>query len=138
MPRTFEHPGVTVTIVRDGDEDGAGLVRTRTFPIPKWLLSGGVARSREVFTDAKTNEHARYEAVGKPPWSQAEGWHTLPPINGGDGTRSTFIETYHAHNPLLRALFEATVHRFISSESRRSTRPCSAATVQCSNRTDSP
>lgn len=119
VPRTFEHPGGTVTILRDGDEDGAGLVRTCTFPVPKWLLSGGVARSWEVVTDAKKNEHARYEAVGKPLWSQAEGRHTLTPINGGDGTRLTFVETYHAHNPLVRALFEARVHRFISSDNTK-------------------
>lgn len=119
VPRTFEHPGGTVTILRDGDEDGAGLVRTCTFPVPEWLLSGGVARSWEVVTDAKKNEHARYEAVGKPLWSRAEGWHTLTPINGGDGTRLTFVETYHAHNPLVRALFEARVHRFISSDNTK-------------------
>lgn len=119
VPRSFEHPGGTITILRDGDEDGAGLVRTATFPVPRWLLSGGVARSWEVVTDAEKNRHARYEAVGKPLWSRAEGWHTLTPIDDGAGTRLTFVETYHAHNPLVRALFEARVHRFISDENTR-------------------
>jgi hypothetical protein len=116
VPRTFEHPGGTITILRDGDEDGAGLVRTCTFPVPKYLLSGGVATSWEVVTNAKKNEFARYEAVGKPLWSKAAGEHTLEAVDGGESTRLTFVETYHAHNPLLRALFEARVHRFISDE----------------------
>ena len=115
MPRTFEHPGGTITILRDGDDDGAGLVRECTFPVPKWLLSGGVARSFEVVTEARRNELARYRAVGRPLWSQAEGWHTLTPIDSGAGTRVSFVETYHAYNPVLRFLFEARVHRFISS-----------------------
>jgi hypothetical protein len=114
VPRTFEHPGGSITILREGDDDGAGLVRTCTFPVPRWLFSGGMARSWEVVTEARRNEYARYEAVGKPLWSTAEGWHTLEPVDDGDGTRLTFVETYHAHNPVLRALFEARVHRFIS------------------------
>ena len=114
VPRTFEHPGGSITILREGDEHGAGLVRTCTFAVPKWLLSGGMARSGEVVTEARRNEYARYEAVGKPLWSKAEGWHTLEPVDGGEGTRLTFVETYHAHNPVTRVLFEARVHRFIS------------------------
>ena len=31
--RTIEHPNGSITI-RDGDEHGAGLVRTCTFPVP--------------------------------------------------------------------------------------------------------
>ena len=119
VPRTIEHPGGTITILRDGDDAGAGLVRTCTFPVPKWLFSGGIARSWEVVTEARKNEYARYEAVGKPLWSKAEGWHTLEPLDGGDRTRLSFVETYHAHNPLVRALFEAKVHRFISADNTR-------------------
>ena len=114
VPRTIEHPGGTITILRDGDEAGAGLVRTATFPVPRWLLSGGIARSWEVVTEARRNEYARYEAVGKPLWSRAEGWHTLEPVDDGGGTRLTFVETYHAFNPVVRFLFEARVHRYIS------------------------
>ena len=113
VPRTFEIPGGSITILRDGDEAGEGLVRTCTFPVPRWLLSGGVARSWEVVTEARRDELSRYEAVGKPLWSEAEGWHTLEPIADGAGTRLTFVERYHAHNPVLRALFEARVHRFL-------------------------
>ena len=114
VPRTFDHPGGSITILREGDQDGAGLVRTCTFAVPKWLLTGGMARSWEVVTEARRNEYARYEAVGKPLWSKAEGWHTLEPIDGGEGTRLTFVETYHAHSPVARFLFESRVHRFIS------------------------
>lgn len=115
VPRTFEHPDGTITILRDGDEHGAGLVRTCTFRVPRWLLTGGVARSWEAVTDAKTDEFARYEAVGKPLWSEASGWHTLEPLDGGARTRLTFVETYHAFNPVSRLLFERRVHRFISA-----------------------
>jgi len=44
----------------------------------------------------------------------ATGSHTLTPVDDGAGTRLTFVEAYHAHSPLLRVLFEARVHRFIS------------------------
>lgn len=115
-PRTIDHPNGSITILRDGDEAGEGLVRTCTFPVPRWLLSGGVARSWEVVTEARVDEISRYEAVGKPLWSRAEGWHTLEPIGDGGSTRLTFVERYHAHNPVLRALFERRVHRFISRD----------------------
>ena len=114
VPRTFEHPGGSITILREGDDDGEGLVRTCTFPVPKWLLSRGSARSFEVVTESRKNEFSRYEAVGRPLWSKAEGWHTLEPLDGGAATRLTFVETYSAYNPVMRALFEARVHRFIS------------------------
>lgn len=116
VPRTFDHPKGSITILREGNDDGEGLVRTCTFPVPRWLCSGGVAHSWEVVTEARRNEYARYEAVGKPLWSTAEGWHTLEPIDDGAGTRLTFVETYHARNPVMRALFEARVHRFISRD----------------------
>ncbi len=119
VPRTFEHPGGTITILNDGDETGQGLVRTCTFPVPKYLLSGGVAESMECVVEVRDGEYARYQAVGKPLWSKAEGWHTLEPLDDGARTRLTFVETYHARNPLLRWLFEARVHRFISDENTK-------------------
>ncbi len=116
VPRTFAHPNGTITILKDGDDDGAGLVRTATFPVPKWLLSGGRAESFEVVTEAKKNEYARYESVGKPLWSRASGSHTLEPVNNGDATRLTFVETYEAKNPILRRFLEKRVHHIISSD----------------------
>ena len=119
VPRTIEHPGGTITILKEPDEDGAGLVRTATFPVPKWLLSRGIGESFEVVTDAKKNEYARYEAVGKPLWSKVSGWHTLEPVNNGESTRLTFVEVYEAKNPILRALFEKRVHQFISHDNTK-------------------
>ncbi len=116
VPRTITHPGGSITILKEGDDDGAGLVRTASFRVPRWLLSGGRGRSFEVVVAARRNEYARYHAEGKPLWSHAEGWHTLEPIDGGNGTRLTFVETYHAHNRLLRTLFERRVHRRISRD----------------------
>ncbi|HVT77207.1 MAG TPA: hypothetical protein VHD87_09260 [Acidimicrobiales bacterium] len=115
VPRTFEHPNGTITILKDGDDDGAGLVRTATFPVPKWLLSGGVAESFEVVVEARKNEFARYEAVGKPLWSRTSGWHTLEAVDDTT-TRLTFVEIYEVKNPLLRRLFEKRVHDFISRD----------------------
>lgn len=119
VPRTIEHPGGTITILKEGDDAGEGLVRTATFPVPKWLLSRGVAESFEVVTVARKNEYARYEAVGRPLWSKVEGWHTLEPVDGGAKTRLTFVEIYEAKNPLLRRLFERRVHQFISRDNTR-------------------
>ncbi len=119
VPRMIEHPGGTITIIKEGDDDGAGLVRTATFPVPKWLLSRGVGESFEVVTEARKNEFARYEAVGKPLWSKVEGWHTLEPVNDGASTRLTFVEIYEAKNPILRALFERRVHHAISQDNTK-------------------
>ena len=120
VPRTYEHAHGSVTILRDGDEHDAGLVRTCTFEVPKWLLSGGVAHSWEVVTAARTDEFAAYEAVGKPLWSRAEGEHRLEPLDGGAACKLTFRETYHALGPVVRPLFEARVHRYISQRNERS------------------
>jgi hypothetical protein len=117
VPRTLEHPNGTITILKDGDDDGTGLVRTATFPVPKWLLTGGRGESFEVVTEARKNEYARYEAVGKPLWSKVEGWHTLEPVGeDGNSTKLTFVEIYEAKNPILRRLFERRVHHVISRD----------------------
>jgi hypothetical protein len=114
----IEHGDVRIEIVHPGDDDGVGLVRQCWFPVPRYLLSGGRARSWEVITDSRPGEYSRYEAVGKPLWSQATGWHRLDDL--GDGrTRVTFGETYEAFNPLARWLLEARVHRFISKDNDR-------------------
>jgi hypothetical protein len=83
-------------------------------PCAEVAAVGRVARSWEVVVEGRKNEYSRYEAVGKPLWSTAEGWHTLEPLHDASATRLTFTETYHAHSPVMRALFEARVHRFIS------------------------
>jgi hypothetical protein len=112
------HGDVRIEILFEGDEHGEGLVRTCTFRVPRILLSGGVGRSWECVTEVRPAEYSRYEAVGKPLWSKATGWHRLEPL--GDGrTRVTFGESYHAFNPVLRVLLERYVHRFISKDNDR-------------------
>jgi hypothetical protein len=110
----IEHGDVRIEIVHPGDEHGLGLVRQCTFRVPRYLLSGGVGRSWEVVTESRPGEWSRYEAVGKPLWSRASGWHRVEGVSGGR-TRVTFGETYEAFNPLARRVLEARVHRFISA-----------------------
>jgi hypothetical protein len=114
LPWRIDYPGGTIEVVADGDAAGQGLVRLCTFRVPRYLLSGGVARSFESIVEARLNELSRYSAVGKPLWSQAEGWHRLEEVGEGR-TKLTFWESYHAFNPVLRRLFEGRVHRFISA-----------------------
>jgi hypothetical protein len=111
----IEHGTVRIEIVHPGDADGLGLVRHCTFRVPRYLLSGGVGRSWEVITESRPPEFSRYEAVGKPLWSRAGGWHRIEDVGVGR-TRLTFGETYEAFNPLARRLLEARVHRFISAD----------------------
>ncbi len=111
----IEHGDVRIEIVHPGDANGVGLVRQCTFRVPRYLGSGGVGRSWEVITDSRPGEFSRYEAVGKPLWSQATGWHELNDL-GSSRTRVTFGETYEAFNPLARRFLEARVHRFISAD----------------------
>ncbi len=60
----------------------------------------------------------KYDAVGKPLWSIAEGRTRLEDL--GDGrTKIHFTETYHAFNPVLRVLLERRVHHFISKDNDR-------------------
>ncbi len=110
---TRTHGDVTIEILHPGDEDGNGFVRHCHFPVPRWLLSGGVGVSWEWITEARPYESWRYDAVGKPLWSKATGWTRLEDLGEGR-TRIHFRETYHAFNPVLRAAFEARVHRAIS------------------------
>ena len=62
-----------IEILHPGDDVGNGLVRHCYFPVPKWLLSGGVGQSWEWLTEVTPYESWRYDAVGKPLWSRATG-----------------------------------------------------------------
>jgi hypothetical protein len=110
---TMSHNGVTIEILHPGDAAGEGLIRHCTFPVPRWLLTGGRGVSWEWLTEVKPYESWRYDAVGKPLWSKASGWTRLEDLGGGQ-TRVHFRETYHAFNPVLRVLFERRVHQAIS------------------------
>ena len=117
-PRVIEHGDVRIEILHEGDDNGQGLVRTCTFPVPRLLLSGGVGRSWECVTVSQPPTYSRYDAVGKPLWSKASGWHRLEDL--GDGrTRVHFGESYYAFNPVMRLLLQSYVHRFISRDNDR-------------------
>ncbi len=112
-PRPPGPGGVRIEILHPGDARGEGLVRHCTFRVPRYLLSGGVGHSWEWLTEVSPHKSWKYDAVGKPLWSQAEGRTRLEDL--GDGrTRIHFTERYHAFNPVLRLLLERRVHRFIS------------------------
>jgi hypothetical protein len=120
-----QHGDVTIEILHPGDETGEGLVRHCTFPVPRWLLSGGTGVSWEWLTQVHPFESWKYDAVGKPLWSKAEGWTRLEELAGGR-TRIHFHERYVAFNPVLRTLFERRVHAAIS----RSNDTTLAASIQ--------
>ena len=68
FPRIIEYPAGRIEILNEGDEAGQGLVRTCVFNVPRYLLSGGKARSWETVTEARVNELSRYVAIAKPLW----------------------------------------------------------------------
>jgi hypothetical protein len=114
-PRIIEYPAGRIEVLSEGDDAGQGLVRTCVFDVPRYLLSGGKARSWEVVTEARVNEISRYVSISKPLWSRAEGYHALQERPDGT-TLLTFHETYHAFNPVLRALLERRVHARITTD----------------------
>ncbi len=111
----IEHGDVRIEILHGGDEHGEGLIRHCRFPVPRYLLSGGVGLSWEWLTQVEPNVSWRYDAVGKPLWSRATGTTRFEDLGNGR-TRVHFRETYHAFNPVLRLLLERPVHRFISRD----------------------
>jgi hypothetical protein len=113
--QVIEHGDVRIEILHPGDEHGNGLVRHCHFRVPRYLLSGGVAKSWEWVTEVVPDVSARYDAIGKPLWSKAQGWHHLEDLGNGR-TRVHFRETYHVFNPVMRLLLERRVHRFISKD----------------------
>ena len=106
----------TIDILHPGDEVGNGLLRHCTFPVPRFLLSGGVGHSWEWLTEVKLHESWRYDAIGKPLWSRAEGFQRLEDL--GDGrTRIHFTERYETFNPWMRRIgLERYVHNRLSRD----------------------
>ena len=117
VPHT-ENGDVTIDILHPGDEIGEGLVRHCTFRVPRYLLSGGRGQSWEWLTEVRPKVSWKYNAVGRPLWSEAEGRTRLEDLGNGT-TRVHFSETYHAFNPVTRALLEKRVHAFISKDNDR-------------------
>ncbi len=111
----MEQGNLRIEILHGGDEHGEGLIRHCHFPVPRYLLSGGVAKSWEWLTQVKVHESWRYDAVGKPLWSKATGWTRLEALDN-NRTRIHFRETYHVFNPIMRFFLERIVHRAISKD----------------------
>jgi hypothetical protein len=109
---------VTIEILHPGDDIGEGLVRHCTFRVPRYLLSGGRGQSWEWLTEVTPKVSWKYNAVGKPLWSEAEGRTRLEDLGDGN-TRVHFSETYRAFNPVMRLLLEKRVHDFISKDNDR-------------------
>jgi hypothetical protein len=114
IPHT-ESGDVTIDILYPGDAVGEGLIRHCTFRVPRYLLTGGRGQSWEWLTEVKPKVSWKYNAVGRPLLSEAEG-HTRLEDMGNGMTRIHFSESYHAFNPLLRTLLEKRVHAFISKD----------------------
>ena len=114
----IEHGDVRIEYLHWGDAVGEGRIRHCRFRVPRYLLSAGVGQSWEWLTQVTPYESWRYDAIGKPLWSRATGWTRLEDLGAGR-TRVHFRETYEAFNPLLRALLERRVHRFISQDNDR-------------------
>jgi hypothetical protein len=106
---------VTIEILHPGDEIGEGLVRHCTFRVPRYLMSGGRGESWEWLTEVTPKVSWKYDAVGKPLWSQAEGRTRLEDLGDGS-TRVHFSESYYVFNPIMRILLEKRVHAFISKD----------------------
>ena len=108
--------GTSIEILHPGDAVGEGLVRHCHFPVPKILGTGGVGQSWEWLTQVKLHDSWRYDAIGKPLWSRAEGFTRLEDL--GDGrTRVHFTERYECFNPWMRRLgMERWVHEKISRD----------------------
>ena len=114
-PRVLSYPNGTMEVLTEGDEAGQGLVRVCEFRVPRWLGSGGRARSWEVVVRAEVGVVSHYRGVCKPLWARMEGWHSLTELDDGR-TRLSFVELYDVVNPVLRALGAARVHAFISAD----------------------
>jgi hypothetical protein len=124
-----ESGDVTIDILHPGDDIGNGLVRHCTFRVPRYLLSGGRGQSWEWLTEVTPKLSWKYNAIGRPLWSEAEGHTRLEDLGHGQ-TRVHFSETYRAFNPLMRLLFEKRVHAFISKDNDQLIKESLTAGVQ--------
>ena len=118
IPHT-ETGDVTIDILHPGDDDRRGpdpALHLPRAPLPPDRRQGpvlGVADRGEA-----RRSRGSTTPSGGPLLSEAEGRTRLEDL--GDGTtRVHFSETYHAFNPLLRALLEKRVHAFISKDNDR-------------------
>lgn len=111
----IERDDVRIEILHPGNEVHDGLVRHCCYPIPKYLLSGGVAQSWELVSDVVPNVSCRYRAITRPPFAFAEGSQSLEDLGNGR-TRVHFRESYSISSPVVRRLLERRLHARISRE----------------------
>ncbi len=78
---------VTIEILHRGDDIGNGLVRHCTFRVPRYLLSGGKGQSWEWLTEVTPKVSWKYNAIGRPLWSEAEGRTRLEDLGDGKTLR---------------------------------------------------
>lgn len=116
--QVIEMDDVRIEILHRGDDRHEGLVRHCWYPVPRFLLSRGVAQSWELLTDLVPNESYRYRAITRPPFATAEGRQWLEDLGEGR-TRVHFAERYSIANPVLRRLLERYLHGVISRNNDR-------------------
>ncbi|MGI8755505.1 MAG: polyketide cyclase / dehydrase and lipid transport family protein [Acidimicrobiales bacterium] len=128
--RVLEGGGVRIEIMNLGDEHGEGLVRTCTYRMPRWVLSGGVGRSWECVTEVRPDKFSStYEAIARHPWAFASGRHRLDDLGAGR-TKVCFGETYELASPVMRPLVESRLHAFITRDNEQVMRDAITAGLQ--------
>ncbi len=110
----MEMDDVRIELLHPGNGVHDGLVRHCHYPVPRYLLSRGIAESWELVTDVVVNQSYRYRAITKPPFAVAEGRQWLEDL-GDNHTRVHFYERYEIASALLRPFLEGPVHRTIST-----------------------
>ena len=117
-PRRPTSSGVSIEILHPGDAVGEGLVRHCTFRVPRYLMSGGVGKSWEWLTEVEPPVSWKYDAVGKPLWSDRRGAH-----RARGPRRRPDPDPFHRDLPRLQpgaaGLLERRVHHFISKDNDR-------------------
>ena len=110
---TRTHGDVTIEILHPGDADGEGLVRHCTSRSRNGCCrAAGACRGSGSPRSGRTSRGATTRSASRC-GPRPTGWTRLEDLGDGPDP-DPFRETYHAFNPVLRALFEAPVHRAIS------------------------
>ena len=102
-------------------------MRHCTFPVPKILGSGGVGKSWEWVTQVKPYESWKYDAVGKPLWSRAEGHIYLDDLGDGGRACASSRATRRSTRGCAGIGIERWVHEKISSDNDPSSPPSTPA-----------
>ena len=109
-PSTSSTPATTI---------GDGLIRHCTFRVPRYLLTGGKGQSWEWLTEVKPKESWKYNAVGRPLLSEAEGLHPARGHRRRDAPGSISPRRTTPSTRCSALLLEKRVHAFISKDNDR-------------------